>query len=547
MRSDWYKNAVIYQIDTPFFLDGNGDGCGDLQGIRRRLDYIRGLGATGVWLTPFYLTPFLDGGYDVQDHLQIDPRFGDIADMVLLLEEAEELGIHVIIELVLQHTSDQHVWFQSARQDKHSPYRDYYIWADEPPEEDDEPMFPGVEESVWSWDEAAQQYYRHMFYRHEPDLNLRCPQVIKEIERIIVFWLRLGVSGFRLDAASHMVKQAGGGDADKGYWLLNHLRDFVMLRRPETILLGEVDVAVDEYADYFGDNDRLHMLLSFNINKHFFLALARQDATPLADALRELPAPPLRACFANWLRNHDELDLDGLSDEEKEEVMAAFAPDEEMRVYQRGIRRRLAPMLQGDTAWIAMAHAVLFSLPGTPVMRYGDEIGMGDDLRLPERQAVRTPMQWSGTHAAGFSTADVDRLLVSPIDSGPFRYQKINVGAGQLQANSLLRRVSDMARTRLGLKEIGSGNYQVLDTGNPAVLGLFYQADGESLLMLVNFCRQSVTANLHAFRDVELTECLADRAYSATDCTRHPRDIELAGYGYRWFGVVKTRDLSDDA
>ncbi len=295
MKSDWYKNAIIYQIDTALFFDANGDGCGDLQGVTQRLDYIRGIGATSVWLSPFYLTPFRDGGYDVSDHLRVDPRFGDIADMVMLVERAEELGLHVIIELVLQHTSSEHFWFQQARSDKNSPYRDYYIWADKPPKKDDAPMFPGVEKSVWSWDEEAQQYYRHMFYRHEPDLNLSCPQVVKEIERVIVFWLRMGVSGFRFDAASHMVKQAGEGKEEHGFSLLTHLRDFISRRRPETLLLGEVDVDASRYRHYFGDNNRLSMLLSFNLNKKFYVSLARKNATALLQAHRRAARPAFQS------------------------------------------------------------------------------------------------------------------------------------------------------------------------------------------------------------------------------------------------------------
>ncbi len=252
MRPLWYRNAVIYQIDPTLFRDSNGDGCGDLPGISERLDYIRGLGATAVWLMPFYRSPFRDAGYDVSDHLSVDPRFGDLADVVELLEKAEERGLHVIIELVVQHTSIEHAWFQQARRDRDSPYRDYYLWADEPNDEV-EPIFPTIEDSVWSWDEEAGQYYRHLFYSHEPDLNLENPRVVEEIERIMAFWLRLGVSGFRVDAASHLIEQAGGGDPDKGYWLLEHMRDFVTLRRPEAVLLGEVDVEPQQYKDYFGE------------------------------------------------------------------------------------------------------------------------------------------------------------------------------------------------------------------------------------------------------------------------------------------------------
>src|SRR5690606_4819531 len=328
-----------------------------------------------------------------------------------------------IIELVVQHTSIQHRWFQEARRDRHSPYRDYYIWADEPVECDGvEPVFPTVEDSVWTWDEEAGQYYRHVFYHHEPDLNLTNPRVIEEIERIMLFWLRMGVSGFRVDAASHLVRQAGGGDIAEGYWLLEHMRDFVSLRRPEAVLLGEVDVDPEHYPDYFGDGDRLTLLLNFWANNHLFLALARGEAEPLLRSIRQQPEPPHRAQYAIWLRNHDELGLARLTDAEREEVMQVFAPDPDMRIYERGIRRRLAPMLGGDTRRLAMAHALLFSLPGTPILRYGEEIGMGDDLSLPERLAVRTPMQWSNEPNAGFSRAPAQELAAALIDEGDFTF-----------------------------------------------------------------------------------------------------------------------------
>ncbi len=326
MRPLWYRNAVIYQIDPSLFRDSNGDGCGDLRGITERLDYIRGLGCTAIWLMPFYQSPFEDAGYDISDHLQVAERFGDLADIVALLEKAEELGLHVIIELVVQHTSSEHRWFQEARRDRNSPYRDYYIWADEP-DDSIEPIFPTVEDSVWTWDEEAGQYYRHLFYKHEPDLDLTNPRVIHEIERIMSFWLRLGVSGFRIDAAVHMVRQAGGGDLKKGYWLLEHMRDFVTMRRPETVLLGEIDTDPEKYIEYFGDEaDRVTLLLDFWTNNHLFLALARQQAEPLTRALNAQPLPPSHSQYALWIRNHDELSLDRLEEDERTEVMDTSPP-----------------------------------------------------------------------------------------------------------------------------------------------------------------------------------------------------------------------------
>ncbi|WP_028241395.1 alpha-amylase family protein [Stutzerimonas azotifigens] len=530
MRPLWYRNAVIYQIDPTLFRDSNGDGCGDLPGISERLDYIRGLGATAVWLMPFYRSPFRDAGYDVSDHLSVDSRFGDLADVVELLEKAEERGLHVIIELVVQHTSIEHPWFQQARRDRDSPYRDYYLWADEPNDEV-EPIFPTIEDSVWSWDEEAGQYYRHLFYSHEPDLNLENPRVVEEIERIMAFWLRLGVSGFRVDAASHLIEQAGGGDPDKGYWLLEHMRDFVTLRRPEAVLLGEVDVEPQQYKDYFGEGDRLTLLLDFWVNNHFFLALARNQAEPLARALTHQPDPPRRAQYAIWMRNHDELDLERLTEEEREEVMQAFAPDPDMRAYDRGIRRRLAPMLDGDERRLAMAHAILFSLPGTPIVRYGEEIGMGDDLSREERLSVRTPMQWSNEPNAGFSCAPAERLVVPVIDEGAFGYQKINVYAQTLRDNSLLAKTGNMIRTRIGLREVGCGRYRAVDVDAPSVFAVRHD-DDSTVLMLANLADQEVTVEVHD-RDLEdFVDLLADTDYEQPK--GHPLKLHLGPYGYRW-------------
>ncbi len=530
MRPLWYRNAVIYQIDPSLFRDSNGDGCGDLRGITERLDYIRGLGCTAIWLMPFYQSPFEDAGYDISDHLQVAERFGDLADIVALLEKAEELGLHVIIELVVQHTSSEHRWFQEARRDRDSPYRDYYIWADEP---DDaiEPIFPTVEDSVWTWDEQAGQYYRHLFYKHEPDLDLTNPRVIHEIERIMSFWLRLGVSGFRIDAAVHMVRQAGGGDLRQGYWLLEHMRDFVTMRRPETVLLGEIDTDPEKYIEYFGDEaDRVTLLLDFWTNNHFFLALARQTAEPLVRALNSQPLPPSHSQYALWIRNHDELSLDRLEEDERTEVMDTFAPDPKMRAYNRGIRRRLAPMLDGDERRIAATHALLFSLPGTPIIRYGEEIGMGDDMERPEREAVRTPMQWSNEPNAGFSCT-TGELAAPLIDEGPFTYEKINVFAQTLRSDSLMARTGNMIRTRIGLREIGIGKRQTVEVDDPAVFAIRHD-NGSTVLMLVNLADRETTVEITDDDLQDMVDVLADCDYDQPEGT--PLQVRLGPYGYRW-------------
>jgi maltose alpha-D-glucosyltransferase/alpha-amylase len=533
MQALWYRNAVIYQVDVAFFLDSNGDGWGDLRGVTERLEHIRGLGANCIWLLPFYESPYDDGGYDVTDHLAVDPRFGDVADLAMLLNKAESLGLRVIVDLVPQHTSIQHRWFQEARSDPRSPYRDYYVWADEPEDADVEPVFPTVEDSVWTWDEEAQKFYRHVFYDFEPDLELGNPKVREEIRRIMAFWLRMGVSGFRIDAVPYMIERARAADPrDDGYWLLSELREFAALHHPDAVLLGEVDVPPEEYAEYVGGPDRLSMLIDFWLNNNTFLSLAREKAEPLARALARRPAPHRHSQYATFLRNHDELDLEQLSTEERDEVLDRFAPKEEMRAYGRGVRRRLAPMLGGDTGRLGMAHALLMSLPGTPVLLYGDEIGMGEDLSRPERKAVRTVMQWTDSENAGFSLAPPDRLAAAAISGGRFGYERLNVAAQACDRESLMAQVSHLTRTRLGAEEIGAGTCTVLETGVPSVLCLCHELDGRRLVAAVNLGGEDVTCELADVDLSGLVDVLSDREYPPPD--DDPVKFTLAGHGYRW-------------
>ncbi|WP_459616562.1 alpha-amylase family protein [Bordetella sp. 2513F-2] len=536
MADEWYRNAVIYQADPATFQDSDGDGMGDLRGVMQRLPYLRGLGVTCLWLTPFYRSPFRDGGYDVSDYLSVDPRYGSLADMAELLEAADRHGIRVMIDLVVQHTSDQHPWFQEARRSRSSPYRDYYVWADTDDEPTEvKPIFPTVEDGVWAWDEEAGQYYRHTFYRHEPDLNLANPRVREEVERIMGFWLRLGVAGFRVDAASHMIERSRAADSrDNGFWLLDSLRRHLNSRRADAVLFGEVDVPPHEYADYFGDGRRLSLVSNFWLNNHLYLALARCSAEPLARALREQPCAPAGAQYAVWVRNHDELDLERLTEDERKEVMDAFAPDPDMRIYGRGIRRRLPPMLEGNHERVALTHAVVMSLPGVAILRYGDELGMGDDLNLPERHAVRTAMQWSDEHNAGFSGAAPERLDVPLIRGGPYGYEAVNAYRQSLEHDSLLARVGRMARARLGLRAMGSGRYRVLDVGNPAVLAVLHLADDEDemVLAVANLSDEPVRVHVPEVPLESLVDVLIDGAYDRGD--EHPARLSLHAYGYRW-------------
>ena len=413
----WHKGAIVYTIDVETFSDGNGDGIGDFVGLAGKLDYLTGLNVNCVWLQPFYPSPNRDHGYDVSDYYGVHPRFGSLGDFVQFSQAARERGIRIIIDLVVNHTSVDHPWFQEARRDPKSRYRDYYVWNKEKPSDADRGLiFPGQQTSTWTYDEQAGLYYFHRFYQHQPDLNTANPNVRREIERIMTCWLQLGVSGFRVDALPFLT-------APKGIAELSHysheyvvaLRQGLSWQQGDAVLLGEANVAPEEVAEYFGEGDRIHMIFNFYVNQYLFLAMARGDASLIRKAYDALPQIPEFCQWANFLRNHDELDLGRLSDSDREEVYRAFAPEENMRIYNRGIRRRLAPMFANERQRLELAHSLLLTLPGTPVLRYGEEIGMGDDLSLQERDSVRTPMQWSDARNGGFSAAPADQLIMPVI------------------------------------------------------------------------------------------------------------------------------------
>ena len=392
----WYKNAVIYCLDVEKFQDGNGDGIGDFEGLMRRLDYLQGLGVTCVWLQPFYTSPNRDNGYDVADYYNVDAKHGSLGDFVEFMNRAQALGIRVIVDLVVNHTSVDCPWFREARRNKHSFYRNWYVWADERPKDHREGIvFPGQQTTTWSFDRMAQQYYFHRFYDHQPDLNTWNPYVRAEIQKIMGFWLQLGVSGFRMDAVPFLIQKKGAGvEWDQDFTLLKEMRDFLQWRSGESILLAEANVPPDESMKYFGeDGDRIQMMLNFPVNQRLFYALATADLAPLVWALEQTFARPANAQWLQFLRSHDELDLGRLTAEQRAKVFKAFGPEKRMQLYDRGIRRRLAPMLHNNRRLLELAFSLLFSLPGTPMMEYGDEIGIGENLRLPERECARTPMQ----------------------------------------------------------------------------------------------------------------------------------------------------------
>ncbi|WP_017731128.1 alpha-amylase family protein [Nafulsella turpanensis] len=532
----WYKNAVIYCLDVETFMDSNGDGVGDFTGLKNRLQYLAGLGVTCIWILPFYASPNRDNGYDVADYFAIGEAFGNFGGFVEFLEAAEEAGIRVLIDLVVNHTSDQHPWFQESRKSKDSKYRDYYIWSEEKPEEDGKYAIFGKEQGGnWAYDEAADAYYYHTFYQHQPDLNSANPEVQKEIKRIMHFWLKLGVAGFRMDAVPHMVRQKKEGQFEGDpHQFLRDLREFVEDQRPDALLLAEVDTEPEKYKNFFGNSDQMHMLLNFYLDNYLFLSFARKNARPIKDALKNLPQTLKGQQYATFLRNHDELDLERLTDEEREEVFKEFAPEEGMRIFGRGIRRRLPPMLQNNRQRLELAYSLLFSLPGTPVLRYGQEIGMGEDLSLPGRNSVRTPMQWSEKHNGGFSSVPAGQLVRPVISGGEFGYEKVNVNQQRREKNSLLAWVEKVIRLRKDCPSFGWGDVEVIESDDKVLIHCCRWED-QLAVAVHNLSDKpcSFRLGLPEEEASQLVELLSNTEYEAFDPSAG--ELSLTGFGYRWF------------
>ncbi len=544
MPERWFHHGVVYCVDVDTFQDSDGDGIGDLPGLIDRLDHLARLGVTCLWLNPIHPSPDRDDGYDVTDYYAVHPALGTLGDFVELIHQAGNRGMRVIIDLVVNHTSDEHPWFQSARRDPASPYRDWYVWSkDQPGDLRQGMVFPGYQATTWTYDEEAEAWYYHRFYDFQPDLNMANPRVRQEIEKIIGFWLQLGVAGFRLDAAPFIIELTAPNDPSprQDFSWLRDFRRQLSWRRGDAVILAEANVDAQALLEYVGDGDRLPMLFNFLLNQRLFLALARQEVGPILQALAETPPLPDTCQWATFLRNHDEVDLGRLVGHEHDEVFAAFGPDPDMQLYGRGIRRRLAPMLGNDRRRIELAYALQFSLPGTPVIRYGDEIGMGEDLSLPERNAIRTPMQWSDAPNAGFSTTRRKRDLRRPvIAEGEFGYPTVNVERQQRDANSLL---SWFQRALLILREcpeFGVGSTSYVDSGQRSVLALLREAPSGTMLALSNLADKRVTVDLGG--DDRLAgdpiEVFSDHGYAPID-GRLGR-IPLRPYGYRWFRLRRS-------
>ena len=535
----WYKNAIVYCLSVGTYLDTNADGIGDFQGLLRRLDYLQGLGVTAIWLLPFQPTPGRDDGYDISDYYGVDPRYGSLGDFVEFTQGCRQRGLRVLIDLVVNHTSNQHPWFQEARKDPKSKYRDWYVWSKKKPRNANQGMvFPGVQKTTWNYDDIAKAWYFHRFYDFQPDLNTSNPEVQAEILKIMGFWLQLGVSGFRMDAVPFVVSAKGANirHPTEQYDMLRMFREFLTWREGDAIILAEANVLPDVDANYFGAfGERLQMMFNFEVNQHVFYALATSDTRPLIKALQTTKPRPATAQWAQFLRNHDELDLGRLTKKQRQAVFEAFGPELSMQLYKRGIRRRLAPMMQGDRRRLELAYSLMMTLPGTPVFRYGDEIGMGDNLDLPERNCARTPMQWSNEPQAGFT--ENDRPLIPVISQGPYGFEHVNVAAQKRDPDSLLNWTERIIRMRKEVPEIGWGDFAILATGTPGVLAMRYDWRNNSVLFVHNLGPSPTEVQLGAGAKIkgQLVNLLSDDHSTPSASGKH--SIMLEPYGYRWFRI----------
>jgi maltose alpha-D-glucosyltransferase/alpha-amylase len=540
----WYKNAVIYCLSVGSYMDANGDGVGDFTGLMRRLDYLHGLGITAIWLMPFQVSPHRDDGYDVSDYYGVDPRYGTIGDFVEFTHGAKQRGIRVLIDLVVNHTSIQHQWFKEARKDPNSKYRDWYVWSKKRPRRADHGMvFPGVQKSTWTYDEEAKAWYFHRFYDFQPDLNTSHPEVQAEILKIMGFWIQLGVSGFRMDAVPFIISTKGPnvGRAKEQYDMLRVFREFLQWRQGDCIVLAEANVLPQTDMEYFGrDGGRMHMMFNFQVNQNLFYALASADTRPLIKAMKATRPRPATAQWGLFLRNHDELDLGRLTETQRQKVFLEFGPDPDMQLYDRGIRRRLAPMFDGDRRRLELAYSLLFTLPGTPVIRYGDELGMGDDLRLPERNCARTAMQWSNEPHGGFTKSDKPHVPV--ISGGPYGFEHVNAAIQRRHPNSLLNWTERIIRMRKEIPEVGWGNFTVIPSRDRSVLVMRYDWRNNWVLFVHNFDAKPHEITFSVGLEEEnaehgklLVNLLTEDHSRADESGKHRLVIEA--YGYRWYRV----------
>ncbi|MPZ97808.1 MAG: maltose alpha-D-glucosyltransferase [Dehalococcoidia bacterium] len=539
----WYKDAIIYELHVRAFADSNGDGIGDFRGLTDRLDYLRELGVTAIWLLPFYPSPLRDGGYDISDYTSINPDYGTMRDFTRFVKEAHARDMRVITELVVNHTSDQHPWFQRARRaPEGSAARNWYVWSDTAEQySGTRIIFTDTETSNWSWDPVAEQHYWHRFFSHQPDLNYEHPQVRKALTNVMKFWFDRGVDGLRLDAVPYLREREGTNNENlaETHEVLREWRAFVDKHYPDRMLLAEANQWPEDVRAYFGTDDapEAHVAFHFPIMPRLFMALRREDRHPIVDIMDQTPPIPEKAQWALFLRNHDELTLEMVTDEERDYMYAIYATDPRMRV-NAGIRRRLAPLLDSNRRAIELLHGLLFALPGTPIIYYGDEIGMGDNIYLGDRDGVRTPMQWNGDRNAGFSRADPARLFLPLIMDPLYGYQAVNVDAQERSASSLLNWMRRMIALRRNRSALGRGELQMLHPENRAVLAFLRRHGDEVTLVVANLSRfvQPVELDLADYAGTAPVEVIGRQPFPLVGDS--PYFLTLAPHAFYWFDLV---------
>jgi maltose alpha-D-glucosyltransferase/alpha-amylase len=537
----WYKNAVFYEVLVRGFYDSTGDGTGDIKGLTEKLDYLVWLGIDCIWLLPIYESPLRDGGYDISDFMKILPEFGDLGDFVELVDEAHKRGIRVIADLVMNHTSDQHPWFKASQEDPDGPFGDFYVWSDSNEGyADARIIFVDTETSNWTWDPVRGQYYWHRFFSHQPDLNFDNPAVQEAMLEVLRFWLDLGIDGFRLDAVPYLFEREGTNCEN-----LKETHDYLKLVRkeidrlyPDRVLLAEANQWPADVVEYFGDpatgGDECHMAFHFPVMPRIFMAVRREQRYPISEIMAQTPKIPENAQWGIFLRNHDELTLEMVTDEERDYMYSEYAKDPRMKA-NIGIRRRLAPLLDNDRNQLELFTALLLSLPGSPVLYYGDEIGMGDNIWLGDRDAVRTPMQWTPDRNAGFSKCDPGRLYLPVIMDPIYGYQGINVESQQNNPNSLLHWTRKMIEIRKRHPVFGVGDYTELSASNPSVLAFVREFGADRVLCVNNLSRfpQPVELDLRRFEGVHPVECMGGVQFPPIG--ELPYLLTLPGHGFYWF------------
>ncbi len=546
----WYKRAVFYEVLVRAFHDHDGNGTGDLIGLTQKLDYLEWLGIDCLWLPPFYASPLRDGGYDISDFRAVLPEFGTVDDFVVLLDEAHKRGIRVVTDLVMNHTSDQHPWFQESRRDPEGPYGDFYVWSDKDTDYPDARIiFVDTETSNWTHDPVRGQFYWHRFFSHQPDLNYENPEVGEAMLDVLRFWLDLGIDGFRLDAVPYLFEEEGTNceNLPRTHEFLKRCRKVVDDEYPDRVLLAEANQWPTEVVAYFGDpkvgGDECHMAFHFPLMPRIFMAVRRESRFPISDILDQTPAIPSGAQWGIFLRNHDELTLEMVTDEERDYMYKEYVEDPRMRA-NIGIRRRLAPLLENDRNQLELFTALLLSLPGSPVLYYGDEIGMGDNIWLGDRDAVRTPMQWSPDRNAGFSRCDPGRIYLPVIMDPVYGYQAINVEAQEASAQSLLNWTRRMIQVRHQHPAFGLGDFTELDSSNHSVLAYRrhhaddHDTDDDLVMCVNNLSRfpQPVTLDLSEHKGGVPVELTGGVPFPKIDET--PYMLTLPGHGFYWFQIV---------